>query len=80
VSDYLETVHPADPGRRTARLAEYEALVSDVLQRCGTTTEQSFRDALAGLDVDALLAAAGLAPAVRESSILARAVRPSGCR
>jgi hypothetical protein len=64
VDDYLETVRrgAADPasGRADAE-AEMEAFCATY----GTSTEGAFRDALAGLDVDALLDAAGVPEDVR---------------
>ena len=64
VDDYLETVRrgAADPASgRAAAEAEMEAFCATY----GTSTEGAFRDALAGLDVDALLDAAGVPEGVR---------------
>ena len=60
VDDYLETVRNADALARATGRENDEPVRDAILARLGSTTEQSFRDALARLDVDALLAAAGL--------------------
>ena len=60
VDDYLETVRNADALARATGRENDEPVRDAILARLGTTTEQAFRDALAGLDVDGFLAAAGL--------------------
>ncbi len=60
VDDYLETVRNADALARATGRANDEPVRDAILARLGTTTEQAFRDALAGLDVDGFLGAAGL--------------------
>lgn len=60
VDDYLETVRNADALARATGRENDEPLREAILARRGTSTEQAFRDALAGLDADALLAAAQL--------------------
>ena len=63
VEDYLETVRRAslDPGNREEAEAEMEAFCATY----STSTEGAFRDALAGLDVDAIFDAAALPGDVR---------------
>ena len=63
VADYLETVRRADALAAATGRENDEGVRDLILARCGTTTEQAFRDALAGLDVDGLLAAAVPEPA-----------------
>ena len=58
VDDYLETVRRGDVRAASANRNNDEALIEELLAGYGTTTEQAFRDALAGLEVDALLDAA----------------------
>lgn len=60
VTDYLETVRNADALARATGRENDEPVRDAILARRGSSTEQSFRDALAGLDVDTFLAAAGL--------------------
>lgn len=60
VDDYLETVRNADALAQATGRANDEPVRDAILARRGSSTEQAFRDALAGLDVDAFLAEAGL--------------------
>ena len=60
VDDYLETVRNADALARATGRENDEPVRDAILARHGTTTEQAFRDALAGLDIETLLAAAGV--------------------
>jgi hypothetical protein len=66
VDDYLETVRRADVRAAAAGRDSDEARIEAFLSARGTTTEQAFRDALAGLDVDAVLDAAGVADRTRK--------------
>ncbi len=59
VDDYLETVRSADALAAATGRENDEPLREAILARRGSSTEQAFRDALAGLDLDAFLAAAG---------------------
>nr|WP_297429297.1 tyrosine-protein phosphatase [uncultured Actinotalea sp.] len=61
VDDYLATVRNADALAQATGRENDEPVREAILARRGTSTERAFRDALAGLDVDALLAAVGLA-------------------
>ena len=78
VDDYLQTVRNADALARATGRENDEPLRDAILARHGTTTEQAFRDALAGLDVDALLAAAGIADNVQEQLRTWRGAIPAG--
>lgn len=60
VDDYLETVRNADALARAAGRENDEPLREAVLARRGSSTEDAFRDALGGLDLDAFLSASGL--------------------
>lgn len=60
VDDYLDTVRNAESLARATGRENDEPVRDAILARLGSTTEQAFRDALAGLDVEAVLAAAGL--------------------
>jgi protein-tyrosine phosphatase len=60
VDDYLETVRLGDVRAASANRNNDEALIEGLLAGYGTTTEQAFRDALAGLDLAALWRAAGV--------------------
>ena len=66
VDDYLETVRRGDVRAASANRNNDEALIEELLAGHGTTTEQAFRDALASLDVDAVLDAAGVDDGARE--------------
>lgn len=66
VDDYLESVRNADALARATGRENDEPVRDAILARQGSNTEQAFRDALAGLDVDAFLTAARLPePTVR---------------
>jgi hypothetical protein len=65
IDDYLETVR-ISTARALAGGEDDEAQREAFLVARGTTTEQAFRDALAGLDVDAVLDAAGVADGTRK--------------
>lgn len=60
VADYLETVRNADALAAATGRENDEPVREAILARRGSSTEQAFRDALAGLDIDAFLAATGL--------------------
>ncbi len=60
VDDYLETVRNGDALARATGRENDEPVREAILARRGTTPELAFREALAGLDLDTLLAAAGL--------------------
>lgn len=60
LDDYLETVRNADALARATGRENDEPVREAVLASRGSTTEQAFRDALAGLDVDAFIVSAGL--------------------
>lgn len=60
VDDYLETVRRAEALAAATGRENDEPLRDAILARRGSSTEQCFRDALAGLDVDAFLASAQL--------------------
>ncbi len=60
VDDYLETVRLGDVRAASANRNNDEALIEKLLAGLGTTTEQAFRDSLAGFDVEAFLGAAGV--------------------
>lgn len=60
VDDYLETVRLGDARAASAHRNNDEAKIAKLLASHGTTTEQAFRDALAGLDLPTLLSAAGV--------------------
>lgn len=60
VDDYLETVRNADALARATGRENDEPVRDAILARRGSSTEQAFREALAGLDVDAFLAATAL--------------------
>lgn len=57
VADYLESVRNAPALAALQGVADWEPGVARLLAARGTTVEQAFRDFLAGLDVEALLAA-----------------------
>jgi protein-tyrosine phosphatase len=67
VDDYLETVRLGDVRAASAKRNNDEALIEELLAGHGTTTEQAFRDALDGFDVEAFLGRAG----VTESTVRA---------
>lgn len=67
VDDYLETVRLGDLRAASANRNNDEALIEQLLSRYGTTTEQAFRDALDGLDLDAVLAAGAVGAQVRHT-------------
>lgn len=60
VEDYLETVRRGDALAAAMNRANPEPQIDELLARHSTTTEQSFRDALAGLDLPTLLSAANV--------------------
>lgn len=60
VDDYLETVRRAGALAAATGRENDEPLREAILARRGSSTEQAFRDALAGLDLDTLLTAARL--------------------
>ncbi len=65
VDDYLETVRRGDLRAEAAGRPDDEPGIEQFCADRGTSTEGAFRDALAGLDVDALLDAAAVSPDVR---------------
>ncbi|MEC5184112.1 protein-tyrosine phosphatase [Cryobacterium sp. MP_3.1] len=60
VDDYLETVRRGDQRAVASGRAHEEAESEALCRSFGTTTEGAFRTALAGLDLPAVLAAAGI--------------------
>jgi protein-tyrosine phosphatase len=60
VDDYLETVRRSEARAAASGRATEEEASEALCRRLGTTTEGAFRSALAGLDLPAFLAAAGL--------------------
>ncbi|GEN79646.1 tyrosine-protein phosphatase [Actinotalea fermentans] len=60
VDDYLETVRNADALAQATGRENDEPVRDAILARRGSSTEKAFREALAGLDVETLLAAAEL--------------------
>jgi len=67
VDDYLETVRLGDVRAASANRNNDEARIEELLAGYRTTTEQAFRDALSGLDLDTLLHASGVREGVREA-------------
>lgn len=65
VDDYLETVRLGGVRAAAAGRDDDEPLIEQLLSAHGTTTEQAFRDALAGFDAPALLSSAGVSPGTR---------------
>jgi protein-tyrosine phosphatase len=65
VDDYLETIRLGDVRAASANRNTAEAHIEELLAGHGTTTERAFRDALAGLDLAALLGAAGVSDSTR---------------
>jgi hypothetical protein len=65
VDDYLETVRRGDLRAEAAGRPDEEPDIERFCAARGTSTEGAFRDALVGLDVDALLEAAAVSPEVR---------------
>ena len=65
VDDYLETVRRVSVGAASGNRPDAEAELEAFCATYGTSTEGAFRDALAGLDVDALLDAAAVPDDVR---------------
>lgn len=78
VDDYMETVRRADVRAAAGNRDNDEAELDAVCRRHGTTTEGAFRAALGGLDLVALLDAAGLDPAGREALATWRGSVPGG--
>lgn len=60
VDDYMETVRLADARAASQNRNNAEPQLEALCATLGTTTEGAFREALAGLDLDAFLAASGL--------------------
>lgn len=60
VDDYLESVRNAEALAHATGRENDEPVRDAILASRGSSTEEAFRDALAGLDVDAFLVAAGL--------------------
>jgi protein-tyrosine phosphatase len=60
VDDYLETVRRGADRAAASGLPNEEPASAALCRRLGTTTEGAFRSAVAGLDLPAVLAAAGL--------------------
>ncbi len=65
VDDYLETVRLGDVRAASTKGSNEEVRIEELLAGHGTTTERAFRDALAGLDLDVLLGAAGVSDGTR---------------
>jgi hypothetical protein len=62
VEDYLETVRIGDPRAASGNRNDAEEEIAALCAGFGTSTEQAFRDARAGLDLERVLAAGGLSP------------------
>ena len=60
VDDYLETVRLGDLRAATSNRNSDEALIEELCQSHGSTTEDAFRSVVTGLQLSALLASAGL--------------------
>jgi protein-tyrosine phosphatase len=69
VDNYLETVRLGDVRAASANRNNDEALIEELLAGYGTTTEQAFRDALAGLDLEALFFDAAIDGPTREALV-----------
>lgn len=67
VTDYLETVRLGATRAAALGREDNEPRIDAHLQTLGTTTEQAFTDALAGLDLDAFLDHSGLDDAQRRA-------------
>ena len=67
VDDYLETVRRADLLAASSGRSSPEAMLEGLCRSRGTTTEGAFRTALAGIDLPALLDAAGVSSADRRA-------------
>ncbi|RYP88958.1 tyrosine-protein phosphatase [Nocardioides guangzhouensis] len=67
VDDYLETVRVGDPRAATANRNEAEDQIAELCAQFGTSTEQAFRDAQTGLDLDRVLDDGGITSADREA-------------
>ena len=76
VDDYMETVRRGDVRAASANRNNDEAEIDEFCRGYGTTTEGAFRDALGGLDLDALLSAARFGAADRESLVTWRGTIP----
>ncbi|GAA5197151.1 tyrosine-protein phosphatase [Arthrobacter gyeryongensis] len=60
VDDYLETVRLGDLRAASSNRNNVEPLLNELCERHGTTTEEAFRAALDGLDLDRFIEEAGL--------------------
>ena len=65
VCDYMETVRRGELRAAHAERANDEPGLEAFCRGHGTTTEQAFRDALAAVEIDAMLTSAGVGPAAR---------------
>jgi protein-tyrosine phosphatase len=59
VDDYLETIRLGPERSANSGEQDMEPLIVGLLAEHGTTSERAFRDAMSGVDLDALLDAAG---------------------
>ncbi|MBT2584500.1 tyrosine-protein phosphatase [Arthrobacter sp. ISL-95] len=60
VDDYLETVRLGDVRAASSNRNNAEPLLNELCERFGTTTEEAFRTALAGFDLQSFIEAADL--------------------
>jgi protein-tyrosine phosphatase len=60
ISDYMETVRRGELRASHGSRQNDEPELNEFCRSHGTTTEQAFRDALASVEIDTLLAKAGL--------------------
>jgi protein-tyrosine phosphatase len=67
VDDYLETIRLAAERAANGGHPDAEPAIVALLAEHGTTSERAFRDALAGVDLEALLDAAGFTDAERRA-------------
>ncbi|KZC95022.1 MULTISPECIES: tyrosine-protein phosphatase [Clavibacter] len=67
VDDYLATIRLGPERSANSGEQDLEPAIADFLAERGTTSEAAFREAMAGIDLDALFAAAGLTDPEREA-------------
>jgi protein tyrosine/serine phosphatase len=65
VSDYMETIRRGELRAAHGKRPNDEPELEEFCRSHGTTTEQAFRDALESVDIDTVLANAGVPPADR---------------
>ena len=67
VDDYLESIRLGPERSANSGQPDMEPAIAAFLAERGTTSEQAFRDAMAGIDLDALFDAADLTDSEREA-------------